>query len=46
MDSVFVNRILSARLAIRKEDAEVLASTDYSYRFDKERDKWSLKDQH
>ena len=45
MDSVFVNRILSARLAIRKEDAEVLASTDYSYRFDKERDKWSLKDE-
>ena len=39
------NKILSARLAIRKEDADVLASTDYSYRFDKERDKWSLKDE-
>lgn len=43
--SVFVNKILSSRLAIRKEDADVLASTDFSYRFDKERDKWSLKDE-
>lgn len=40
-----MNRILSARLAIRKEDADVLASTDFSYRFDEERDKWSLKDE-
>lgn len=42
---VFANKILSARLAIRKEDADVLASSDYSYRFDKERGKWSLKDE-
>ena len=40
---ILTNKILSARLAIRKEDADVLASSDYSYRFDKERDKWSLK---
>lgn len=45
MRKAFVNKILSARLAIRKEDADVLASTDFSYRFDKERDKWSLKDE-
>ena len=45
MNKKFINKILSARLAIRKEDAEVLASTDFSYRFDEERDKWSLKDE-
>lgn len=45
MNKKFMNKILSARLAIRKEDAEVLASTDFYYRFDKERDKWSLKDE-
>ena len=43
--NVLMNKILSSRLAIRKEDADVLASSDYSYRFDKERDKWSLKDE-
>ena len=43
--NVFMSKILSARLAIRKEDANVLASSDYSVRFDEERDKWSLKDE-
>lgn len=43
--NVLMNKILSSRLAIRKEDADVLASSDYSYRFDKERDKWSFKDE-
>ena len=43
--NILMNKILSSRLAIRKEDADVLASSDYSYRFDKERDKWSLKDE-
>ena len=31
MSKTFVNKILSARLAIRKEDADVLASSDINY---------------
>lgn len=38
MRKAFVNKILSARLAIRKEDADVLASSDINY-FD-ERGNW------
>lgn len=40
-----LNLLLSARLAMRKEDADVLASTDFSWRFDKQKDKWSMRDE-
>lgn len=45
MKEKIMNMLLSARLAMRKEDADVLASTDYSWRFDKAREKWSLRDE-